>query len=127
MPAASMRFGSTAGNVQTVRRLPYVRGVVKATDECIGRNVYRAFDVTIAPQRKIRQPAIPCGHPKCIATLASSMGRSKACSNLISCACVSPNFPVISATGCCGNMIVPGRTVRMAAGKLDVFDSFGNR
>jgi len=35
----------------------------------------------------------------CIAVLAVVIGRSKACSNLISCACVNPKAPLISANG----------------------------
>jgi len=42
----------------------HVRSIVKAANEGIGRNVYGAFDVAIAPQREIRQPTITRGHAK---------------------------------------------------------------
>src|SRR5882672_4398579 len=58
-----VRFGADGWDVQTVRGF-HVRGVVKAADECVRRDVYCAFDVSVAPQRKIGEPAHARGHPK---------------------------------------------------------------
>src|SRR5215510_8159200 len=43
------------------------------------------------------QRSSPAAMRNCIARLAVVIGKSNACSNLISCACVRPNAPVMSA------------------------------
>src|SRR5207253_2867019 len=58
-----VRDGADRRNVQTMRGL-HVRRVVKAADESVSRNIDRAFNVAVAPQGKIRQPAIAGRHAK---------------------------------------------------------------
>ncbi len=58
-----VRFGADGGNIQAMGGF-HVGSVVEAANERISSDVDRAFDVTIAPQRKIRQPAITRSHPK---------------------------------------------------------------
>ena len=61
----------------------------------------------------------------CIAMLAVVIGRSKACSNLISCAWVRPNLPVMSANGWLRKHDRSRPHSAHSAGKLNVFDCFG--
>src|SRR6185312_14367429 len=56
-----VRFGADGGNVEPMRRF-HVRGVVETANKRVDRNVHRAFDVSVASQREIRQPAISRGH-----------------------------------------------------------------
>src|SRR5574341_1023008 len=52
-----VRLSADGGNVQAMRSF-HVGSVVEAADERIGRNVHRAFDVAVAPQREIRPQTI---------------------------------------------------------------------
>jgi hypothetical protein len=84
-----VRFSADGGNVEAMRGFE-IRSVVEAADERVNSNIDSALDVAVAPQRKIREPAIAGAMRNCIAVLAVVIGRSNACSNLISCACVRP-------------------------------------
>src|SRR5436309_4226979 len=58
-----VRFRADSGNVESMRGF-HVRRVIETTDERICRDIYRALDITVTSQRKIRKPAFAGSHPK---------------------------------------------------------------
>ncbi len=117
-------FGADRGYVQTVRGF-HVRSIVKAADESIGCNVYRAFDVAVAPQRKIRQPAITRGHAK---LHRDAGGRHRQIEGVFELDLLCLRQTELS--GNVGDGLLwkhdrPGPHGANASGKLDVFDGLG--